>query len=131
MFSPTAILSGAVGLSLAAAGGLWLMLDAERARNETLALEIETWEAAQADNLEAIARLQGERDILALELEAQREREERIRRASDNRLRELRDLQRSSPDVESFTRLRTPADLCRLHAPAGREADCADGDGED
>jgi len=131
MFSPTAILSGAVGLSLAASGALWLMLDAERARNETLALEIETWEAAQADNLEAIARLQGERDILALELEAQREREERIRRASDDRLRQLRELQRSSPDVQTFTRLRTPADLCRLHAPAGREADCADGDGED
>jgi len=106
------------------------MLDAERARNETLALEIETWEAAQSENLAAIARLQGERDILALELEAQREREERIRRASDDRLRQLRELQRSSPDVQTFTRLRTPADLCRLHAPAGREADCADGDGE-
>jgi hypothetical protein len=130
MFPLTPILSGAVGLSLAAAGGLWLMLDAERARNETLALEIETWEAAQSENLAAIARLQGERDILALELEAQREREERIRRASDDRLRQLRELQRSSPDVQTFTRLRTPADLCRLHAPAGREADCADGDGE-
>ena len=59
------------------------------------------------------------------------EREERIRRASDDRLRQLRELQRSSPDVQTFTRLRTPADLCRLHAPAGREADCADGDGED
>lgn len=131
MIPVTGILSGALAASVAVSGGLYLITRAQKAEIAAARLEITTLQEANASGREAVARLEAERDQLAERLDEQREREAAIRRESRERLAAVSGLAREDEDVAAFVDRRTPAELCRLHAPAGRESDCEDGDGSD
>lgn len=130
MPSLSGLLAALLGASLAVSGGVFLLYRAASAERDAARLEVSALEDANQTGREAIAQLETERDQLAIRLEEQRAVEDALRRDSRERLAAVSRLAREDTDVETFIDLRTPADLCRLHAPAGREADCADGDGE-